>query len=525
MKLDLGRNIPASIVVFLVALPLCMGVAMASGASVIQGILSGVIGGTVVGMLSGSHVSVSGPAAGLIVIVESAFLDLKQVDASNYLELFALVVFLAGIIQLLLGIVKLGNIADFIPVSVIKGMLAAIGIILILKQIPHLVGYDKDAIGEAEFFQKDGHNTFTELYYAFVSITPLALIIGILGVFIQIFWDSKLMKNQNWKTYLPAPLIVVVAGVGINLASNSFFPDLTIQASHLVNIPSFGSATGSGFLGGFFQNFHTPFWMGISMPIIWKMAFVIAIIASIESLLSLEAGDKIDPQKRTAPPNRELFAQGVGNMLAGLIGALPITAVIVRTSANVNSGSTNRYSAIFHGFWLLLFVLFFPHVINLIPLSALASILIFVGYKLAKPALFKEQYHRGLNAFWPFLFTIVVILLTDLLVGITIGMVVGYMFVLRENYRESLTVVNEGQDFLFRFHSQTSFMSKSVLKKKLELVHPNGSVIFDFSNNVFVDNDLLDMIGDFQEYSQLHNINVQFKFHDDVQKERIFKRL
>lgn len=526
MNWDLKHNFSASIVVFLVALPLCMGVAMASGVTVIQGIMAGVIGGLVVGALSGSHVSVSGPAAGLIVIVENAFADIKAFDSLHFMEIFALAVLISGVFQLILAILKLGSIADFIPVSVIKGMLAAIGIMLILKQFPHLVGYDRDAFGEAKFIQKDGHNTFSEIYYAIKSPTALAVIIGFLGIFIQLFYDFNFMKKAKWKTYVPAPLLVVAFGIIINNAAISFFPEWAIQRSHMVNIPIFSETGNIGeSMKGLFGSFYFPHWQAIQYGFVWKLAALIAVIASVESLLSLEAGDKIDSLKRSSNPNRELWAQGIGNILAGFIGALPVTAVIVRTSANVNAGSTNRSSAVLHGFWLLLFVVLAPKLINQIPLSALASVLIFVGYKLAKPSLFKEQYQRGWNAIIPFVITIIAILLSDLLIGILVGILVGYIFILRTNYVDAVTVVHEGDAYLVRFHSQTSFMNKALVKKRISNIPPKGSVIFDFSNNSFIDTDIIDMIGDYCEFAERQQITVEMKFHDDVQKNRILTRL
>ena len=524
MKWDLKHDFSASIVVFLVALPLCMGVAMASGGTVIQGIMAGVIGGMVVGAMSGSHVSVSGPAAGLIVIVETAFNDIKVFEPVHYFGVFALAVLISGLFQLVLAALKLGSIADFIPVSVIKGMLAAIGIMLILKQFPHLVGYDRDAFGDDQFIQKDGHNTFTEIYYAIKSPTALAVIIGIWGIILQVAYDFKWLKNAKWKTFIPAPLLVVVSGIVINNYALHYAPDWAIMNSHMVNIPIFANEN-TGAFAGLYQSFNFPHWPSLSNLFVWKLAALIAVIASVESLLSLEAGDKIDPQKRNSDPNRELLAQGVGNILAGFIGALPVTAVIVRTSANVNAGSKTRGSTIMHGLWLLLFVVFAPKLMNQIPLAALASVLIFVGYKLAKPALFKEQYLRGLNAIIPFVITIIAILLSDLLVGIMVGIVVGYIFVLRTNYVDAVSVVNEGNDYLVRFHSQTSFMNKASVKERISRIPSNGSVIFDFSNNSFIDTDIIDMIGDFCEYAERQHIVVEMKFHDEVQKTRILTRL
>lgn len=521
---DLKYDFSASIVVFLVALPLCMGVALASGGTVIQGIMAGVIGGVVVGAISGSHVSVSGPAAGLIVIVETAINDIKVFDPIHYFGVFALAVLIAGVFQLVFAVLKLGSIADFIPVSVIKGMLAAIGIMLILKQFPHLLGYDRDAFGDDQFIQKDGHNTFSEIYYAIKSPTALALIIGLWGIILQLAYETKWLKEAKWKTFIPAPLLVVVSGILINNYALVYAPDWAIMSSHMVDIPIFSNES-TGAFAGLIQSFNFPNWASISNFFVWKIAALIAVIASVESLLSLEAGDKIDHQKRSSDPNRELLAQGVGNILAGLVGALPVTAVIVRTSANVNSGSKTRASTIMHGFWLLLFVVFAPKLMNQIPLAALASVLIFIGYKLAKPALFKEQYQRGLNAIIPFVITIIAILLSDLLIGIVIGIVVGYIFVLRTNYVDAVSVVNEGNEYLVRFHSQTSFMNKATVKKRLSNIPSKGSVVFDFSNNSFIDTDIIDMIGDFCEYAKRQQIAVEMKFQDEVQKTSILGRL
>lgn len=522
----LSKDIPASLVVFLVALPLCMGVAMASGGNVIQGILAGVIGGIVVGLISGSQVSVSGPAAGLITIVIAAFNDLKAVTPEHYLGAFALTIFLAGVIQLLMGFLKLGVIADFIPVSVIKGMLAAIGIIMILKQIPHLVGYDKDAMGEEEFLQNDGHNTFSEIFFSFEQLSIMALIVGFVGIIIHIFWDTKFIKNNKLFSLIPASLVTVVFGVLINEIATYVNPLYAIKAEHMVSVPVF-SASGniSESFVGLFHSFTFPNFSYITSPVVWKIAVVIAIVASIESLLSLEAGDKIDPEKRTSPANREMFAQGVGNVLAGLVGALPVTAVIVRTSANVNAGSKTKMSAIFHGIWLLAFVLFAPQLINKIPLSALAAVLIFVGYKLAKPSLFKEQKQKGNNAFYPFIITLLAILLTDLLIGITIGLLLGFYFVIKSNFHKSFNIVREDKNVLIRFHHQASFLNKSVLKKKLNSINAGESVLLDFTNCSFMDSDIIDILNDFLIHSTLNDIHIEMQFVSDTQERTILNNL
>jgi MFS superfamily sulfate permease-like transporter len=521
---SLKRDFSASIVVFLVALPLCMGVAIASGGTVIQGILAGVIGGIVVGLLSGSHVSVSGPAAGLIVIVETALNDLKVIDPVHYFSAFATAVLLAGIIQLILGAIKLGVIADFIPVSVIKGMLAAIGIIMILKQLPHVLGYDGNPFGDEGFLQKDGHNTFSEIIVALQDVLPLTVIIGVLGIAIQVIWEMPAIKKYKFTQLLPAPLLVVVFGVALNELSKHFFPDITIVGKHMVSVPVFsemGNIVGAS--KGLLNTINWPDLSFITNAVVLKAAVVIAIIASIESLLSLEAGDKIDPEKRVSPPNRELFAQGVGNILAGIFGAMPVTAVIVRTSANVNGGAKSRMSAVIHGIWLLLFVLALPVLINQIPNSALAAVLIFVGYKLAKPKLFKEQFKKGNTAFYPFVVTILAILLTDLLIGITIGMILGFYYVIKSNFHKSFSIVKDENNTMLRFHNQASFLNKSVLKEKLSQVQPNEYLLIDFSNCTFIDSDICDILSDFKVHAKNANIQLEMKFLNDKQERELFK--
>ncbi|MFM1899380.1 MAG: hypothetical protein RL577_1620 [Bacteroidota bacterium] len=493
----LKSDIFSSLVVFLVALPLCMGIALASGGSVIQGILSGVIGGLVIGFFSGSHTSVSGPAAGLITIVDGAIRDLGS------MEVFATALFVAGLMQLVFGLLRGGVLADFIPVSVIKGMLAAIGITLILKQMPHMVGYDADAFGEMEFAQLDGHNTFSELYYMLGAITPLAVIISLVGLGVQILWESPKVKQSSWLSLLPAPLLAVVLGVLINEWALAWLNDWAIQGEHMVNVPHLLSETGSSN-----KLWVSPDWSSFKRIEVYQVALVIAVIASIESLLSVEAGDKLDPHKRVSPPNRELFAQGLGNTVAGLLGALPVTAVIVRTSANISSGAATKKSAIFHAIWLLAFVAFAPDLINRIPLAALASVLVFVGYKLARPSLVQAQYQKGLSAFLPFVITIVAILLIDLLMGILIGLGVGFFFVLKTNYQKSFTKEISGSDVQFVFGQQASFINKAALKSSLNEVANHSHITMNFSNCHFVDADIVDIIVDFSEGAKERGISI-----------------
>ncbi|MDA0685205.1 MAG: SulP family inorganic anion transporter [Bacteroidetes bacterium] len=511
----LKSDIFSSLVVFLVALPLCMGIALASGGTVIQGILSGVIGGLVIGLFSGSHTSVSGPAAGLITIVDGAIRDLGS------MEVFATALFVAGLMQLVFGLLRGGILADFIPVSVIKGMLAAIGITLILKQLPHMVGHDADAFGEMEFSQLNGHNTFSELYYMLGSITPLAVVISLLGLAIQIVWERPSIKQSSWLSILPAPLLAVVIGVLVNegakvldntLDVTAFLGTWVIQGEHMVNVPQLLTNTSSaqGFL-------VSPDWSALIRFDVYKLALVMAIIASIESLLSIEAGDKLDPHKRISPPNKELFAQGLGNTIAGLLGALPVTAVIVRTSANISSGAATKKSAIFHAIWLLAFVLFAPEWINRIPLAALASVLIFVGYKLARPGLIQAQYQKGQSAFLPFIITIAAILLTDLLIGILIGLGVGFFFVLRTNYQKSFTKEVMGSEVKFVFSQQITFLNKAAMKASLNDVASHSHIILDFDHCHFVDADIVDIIVDFAAGCKERGISLEVQAGDNVQ--------
>ncbi len=478
----------ASLVVFLVALPLCMGIALASGGTVVQGLLSGVIGGLVVGALSGSHTSVSGPAAGLITIVDGAIRDLGS------MEIFVTALFVAGLIQCLFGFLKGGFLADFIPVSVIKGMLAAIGITLVLKQLPHMVGYDADAFGEMEFAQKDGHNTFSELYYMLDSITPLALIISSLGLGLQFVWEIPALKSKGFFKSVPAALVVVLLGVLINEWALRFYSSGAIAPGHMVNVPSILGPDGAGT-----SLMVRPNWSALGNIQVYSVALLIAVIASIESLLSIEAGDKLDPHKRVSAPNRELIAQGFGNAAAGLLGALPVTAVIVRTSANISSGAETRRSAVLHGIWIALFVLLAPALINKIPLSALAAVLVYVGYKLARPSLVKAQFQKGWSAFAPFIITIMAILLTDLLIGIIIGLLVGFFFVIKTNYQKSFAMTQQGHEYQLVFKQQASFVNKSALKNSLASMPDSATVLLDFRDCHFVDADIADIVQDFRE--------------------------
>lgn len=492
-----GADLSASVVVFLVALPLCLGIALGSGAPLFSGIIAGIVGGIVIGSLSGSHLSVSGPAAGLTAIVAAAILKLPTY------ETFLLAVVLAGIIQIIFGYVKAGVFGDYVPYSVIKGMLSAIGIILILKQIPHFVGYDADYEGDYKFVQADSKNTFSEIIMAAQRITPIALIIGLVSLAIQIIWDKVLVKKGKLFQLIPAPLVVVLASVFIyQFASKN---GSALAADQMVNLPVASSAA------EFFTFFTMPDWNGFSDGVVWTTAITLAIVASLETLLNIEASDNLDPYQRVTPTNRELKAQGVGNIVSGLLGGLPVTSVVVRTSANVNSGAKTKMSAITHGILLLLSVALIPGLLKMIPLSALAAILIYTGYKLAKPSLFKSFYKKGFDQFAPFLITIIAIIFTDLLIGILIGIGVGLFFVLRSNFKTALFVVNDHNRYLFRLRKDVSFLNKPILKAKLEEVTANALVIIDISRADFIDKDVIEVINDFLHHAHLKNIRVEIR--------------
>lgn len=493
------HDLPASIVVFLVALPLCLGVALASGAPLFAGIIAGVVGGVVVGSVSGSALSVSGPAAGLTTIV------LASITAMGGFDAFLTTVFLAGIIQLILGFLRAGTIGNYFPSSVIKGMLAAIGIILILKQIPHAVGYDKNYEGDESFFQSDGENTFTEVIRAFEYLNFGAVIIFVVSLMILILWEKPFIKNHKFSTILPAPLFVVLSGVVLNILFLNSFPSLAINSEHLVSLPVADD------LPSFINQFQLPDFSAIKTGEAWKIAFTIAIVASLESLLSIDAVDKLDPYKRASPLSLELKAQGVANMISGLIGGLPVTAVIVRSSANVAAGARTKASAIAHGLLLLLTALLIPGLLNKIPLASLAAILLMVGYKLAKPSLMLSMYHKGKDQFIPFMVTIIAILLSDLLIGITIGILVGLFFVLKTNFHRALFSVNENGNYLIRLTKDVSFLNKALLRQTFKDIPDGSKVIIDGSRSAFIDQDILETINDFRESADNRDISVELK--------------
>jgi MFS superfamily sulfate permease-like transporter len=484
-------DLPAGLVVFLVALPLCLGIALASGAPLFAGIITGIVGGLVVSLLSGSQLSVSGPAAGLTVICLDAITDL-----GSY-ELFLTAVVMAGIIQLILGYVRAGIIGLYFPSSVIKGMLAAIGLILILKQIPHFLGVDSEAFGALSFSTHEG-NTFSYLMYALSHIEMGPFIIGAVALAILVIWEKPFIKRIALFKMMPGALVAVIVSILMNVWYGAQMPNLLVEESHLVTLPVIRDAK------AFSEAFNFPALDGFLNPTLYVVAFTIAMIASIETLLSLEAIDKLDPHKRKSPQNRELKAQGVGNILAGLIGGIPLTAVIVRSTANLSAGGRTKMAAFYHGVLLLSAVFLIPSVLNLIPLSALAAILLLIGFKLTKPVLYSSQFKLGHEQFVPFIVTVVAILLTDLLMGIMIGMAVGVFYILRSNYytpflsKQDQGHEHERDELTIELSEHVSFLNKANLLKELERIPSGKSVVIDGKRTETIDFDVVELLRDFK---------------------------
>ncbi len=496
---SIGSDLPSAIVVFLVAIPLCLGIAVASGVNEFSGIIGGIIGGVIVGLLSGSHLSVSGPAAGLTAIVAGAVLKLPAVEA------FFLAVVLAGVFQLMMGVFKLGVIGDYIPNSVIKGMLAAIGIILILKQLPHLVGYDKNYEGDETFIQLSGENTFSAVVNSLNHLTPLAVLIGVLGILILCLYETRFIKSRKVFQLLSGPLVVVITGVALHYLIGGTTSVLTIKQPDLVNIPVAKDAS------EFISFFHLPDWSFIGNKDVWITAVTLGLVASLETLLGIEAVDKLDPMQRFTPPNRELMAQGAGNIVSGMLGGLPLTSVIVRSSANVNAGAKTKASAILHGMLIFVCVAFLPNVLNFIPKAALAAILVFTGYKLAKVSIFKDYYRRGWDQFMPFVITVSAIVFTDLLKGVLIGIAVGIFYIIRSNFRTAIYTQKNDDHFLIRLRKDVSFFSKPKLKNCLENIPEASTVIIDLTGAEFIDRDIIETLNEFNINAPEKNIRVILK--------------
>lgn len=500
----LKNDIPASIVVFFVAVPLCLGIALGSGAPLFSGIIAGIVGGIVVGIASGSPLGVSGPAAGLAVIVLTSIATL-----GGSWETFLLAVVLMGVIQLIAGFLKLGFIAYYFPSSVIKGMLTGIGLLIILKQLPHAVGYDKDYEGDWAFAQWDGENTFSELSRMMDFINPGALLVTAVCMAILLLWDLVLSKKHKVFGMLNGPLVAVIAGIVLHYTYIKGLLPFSFQPDQVVSLPVASS------MGEFFSQFTFPDFSQLANPQVYSIAFVLAIVASLETLLCVEATDKLDPEKRITPTNRELKAQGLGNIVSGLIGGLPLTQVIVRSSANITFGAKTKMSAILHGVYLLVCAITIANLLNMIPLATLASILFIVGYKLAKPSLFKQMYRQGREHFIPFIATIIGILLTDLLMGIGIGMAFAIFYLLLNNYRNAYDikdVSNSPHDHHIVLSEEVSFLNKGGILQMLNNIPENSKVLIDGSRSKFVHQDVIEIIQDYTIHARtMKNIDVEIK--------------
>lgn len=496
----LRNDLPASVVVFFVALPLCLGIALASGAPLFSGLIAGIIGGIVVGIASGSQIGVSGPAAGLAAIVLAAIATLGS------FENFLLAVVLGGLIQILFGVLRAGVIGYYFPSSVIKGMLTGIGIIIILKQIPHFFGYDASPEGDFAFQQIDGETTFSGIFNSLNFISLGSTIVAIAGLAILILWEKVLAKQHKFFRLVQGPLVAVVVGILFFVFTGG--TSLEIASENLVSVPVPED------VDGFFAQFSFPNFGAITDSGVWITAFTIALVASLETLLCVEATDKLDPQKRVTPTNRELLAQGTGNVLSGMIGGLPITQVIVRSSANIQSGGRTKMSAIIHGFFLLSSVILIPKLLNQIPLSVLAAVLLVVGYKLAKPALFMKMYRLGWKQFLPFTVTVVGIVFTDLLVGIGMGLLVGIVVILIKSYQNSHFLHIEDKSngkhkIKMTLAEEVTFFNKGAILKELDSLPQDTYLELDVRKTRYLDNDIIEILEDFAVKAKERHIDIQ----------------
>ena len=489
------EDIPASLVVYLVALPLCLGISLAStgdSSHLFSGIIAGVVGGVIVGFFSGSRLGVSGPAAGLITIVSAAIISIGSFEG------FLVAVIISGLLQIVAGLLKAGAIGQYFPSSVIKGMLAAIGITLILKEIPHALGYDANFMGDESFLQPDNHNTFSQLIYAIKAISPGAFLTTIISIIILVLFEKPFLRKIALFKILPGALFVVVLGILITIVSSWYFPQFSPSADHLVSLP----INKNGF--DITTLFVFPDFSVLTNSKVYVIGLTIALIGSIETLLSVEAADKLDPEKFKTPKNKELIAQGIGNIVSGLIGGLPVTQVIVRSSANISSGGKSKLSTMFHGVLLILTAVFIPNVLNLIPLASLSAILLMVGYKLSKLDLYKQMFKLGVEQYLPFIVTILGVLLTDLLKGIMFGVAISIFFILRKNYRNNFTeaIIHEDDHDTIAviLSEEVSFINKGSILTMLNKLPPNAYVIIDGAKCKSIDYDVLEIIQEFKNF-------------------------
>lgn len=509
---DLSKGIKdanAGLVVFLVALPLCLGIAVACKAPIMSGIIAGIIGGVVVGTLSGSPLGVSGPAAGLVATILASFGELGTFQG------VCLAVMLSGGIQVLLGLARLGSLASYFPTSVIKGMLAAIGIIIILKQIPHMVGLDSDYEGDFNFFQADGHNTLSEFLYLLDALTPGAVLIAVVGLALMVLWNQRFIQQNKVLSLIPGPLLAVIAGIVLQVVFEKTGSSLALAPEHLIQIKASSNPV---------EWVIFPDWGQIGSGGVWKYAAIIAVIASVESLLCAEATDKMDPEMRVSNKNRELLAQGAGNLLSGLIGGLPVTQVIVRSSANVQAGAKTRMSAIIHGLLILLTVVAFPGILNEIPMASLAAVLILVGFNLTKPSIVIKYYKKGWTQFLPFMATLLAVQY-DLLVGVGVGVAVALFFILRRSFRApysyQLSRSSNSTEITLKLANIVSFMNKGVIVESLQMIPKDSTVVIDASDCDMIDPDVEEVIEDWMRKAPSMGIFVKLRGsldHDPVVK-------
>ena len=498
----LKHDFKASITVFFVAIPLCLGISLASSAPLYSGLISGIVAGLVVGLISKSHISVSGPAAGLTAICAAAIIELGSI------EVFFLSVAIAGLLQVMLGVFKLGGFTHFIPSTVIKGMLAAIGIILISKQVPLLLGYDK-----ADFWTKELFNVFS-LDHGFEHVKNIytqssagAVVIAISSLGLLIAWKKTLAKKIS---FLPTSFVLVLFGILMALLFKNI-PALTLKESQFVKIPP------DMFAEIKLPDYHSVF----SNAAIWKNAVVICIVACLETLLSIEAVDKIDPYNRITPQNRELIAQGTGNFISGLLGGLPITAVIVRSSANAEAGARTKLSGIFHGLWIFIFAFFAAFLLNLIPYCVLAVILVRTGYNLAKPKMIRSVYKLGREQFMPFIVTVVAILFSDLLIGVGIGVAYAAYYIFKNTYKAGFTLQKKSEGhsnhYYFRLAINVSFINKKKLKDELEKIPDYSIVDIDGTHSVYIDYDVIEVVNEFKAKAHHKHIELHLRGIPDVE--------
>ena len=525
-KLNLKFDLASGLVVFFVALPLCLGISLAStsyeatgsieafGGVVMPGLIAGIIGGIVVGTFSGSRFGVSGPAAGLITIVTAAIIEFGGFGNGGF-EKFVLAVMLGGVIQLLFGIIKGGLVAYYIPFSVIKGMLAGIGITIFLKELPHFFGYDKDPEGDLAFDQADGHNTFSEIGYALENVHVGATIVALISIAILIIWGLKFIKKNKTLSLIPGPLLAIIVSVlvALGLAGTAY----VIEGEHLVDVPTPKS------LDEFKGMLYFPDFSAIGDLAVWRVALVIAVVASIESLLCVEATDKMDPDKGRTPMNRELRAQGIGNIVSGLLGGLPITQVIVRSTANMNSGAKSKWSAVIHGVFLLGFVIAIPGVLNMIPRATLAAILLLIGWKLASPKSMIQMWKSGWQQFVPFVVVIIVMHVPggDLLIGVGAGIAVAFIIILVKNLQMSFFVNGKGHDdgkIHLTLSQHTTFLNKASIMKRLDSIEDGSQVVVDLSNTISIDYDVSEAILDFEKSAEDREITVEI-----IEREKLIK--